>query len=74
MWYGRTSEEYTEPLPKLLEDYFEERVNDGYDTVIIGHYHRAVRHEIQRSGQIKRFFALGDRVSQCTYLLYDGTF
>ncbi len=73
--YGKKSEEYTEPLPSALQDvYFRGRIEAGYDTVIIGHYHRAVRHEVHLPGRPARFYVLGDWVSQYTYLKYDGVF
>jgi len=75
MWYGQKTEEYTEPIPQgLLEEYFEDRIAHGYDAVIIGHYHRAVRYEKRLGQGTAYFFALGDWISQCTYLKFDGEF
>ena len=71
--YAHKREGYTDPLPSaLLEQYFPERITQGYDTIIIGHYHRAVRHERVVNGKAAQLFALGDWVEQRTYLQYDG--
>ncbi len=71
-WYARKEHRYGSPLPEgLLSEYFPRRIADGHDTVIIGHYHRAVRH----SDSAGQFFALGDWVKQFTYLrLEEGEF
>ncbi|MEE2755780.1 MAG: UDP-2,3-diacylglucosamine diphosphatase, partial [Myxococcota bacterium] len=73
--YGKKREGYTEPLPsELLTDYLPNKIKAGYDTVIIGHYHRAVSHRTAVDGINGQLFALGDWVEQRTYLKYDGTF
>jgi len=74
-WYARHGETYTDPLPLALRDeWFPERVRQGADAVIIGHYHRAVVHHAEIDGRRAHFFALGDWVGQRTYLRFDGTF
>tara|TARA_B100001093_G_scaffold519089_1_gene606410 strand:+ start:213 stop:1010 length:798 start_codon:yes stop_codon:yes gene_type:complete len=73
--YGKKREGYTDPLPtELLTRYLPGKIKGGYDTVIIGHYHRAVAYQTTVKGVTGRLFALGDWVEQRTYLKYDGTF
>lgn len=74
--YARVkTHEYGDPLPRgLLERWFPARVAAGYDVAIIGHYHRAVHHEVTLGGRVRHLFALGDWVEQHTYLRYDGHF
>ena len=69
--YARKPHDYSDPLPAaLLTQWFPSKVEEGLEVVVIGHYHRAVRHEVEGG----RFFALGDWVRQRTYLKYDGEF
>lgn len=69
--YAHKPHIYGAPLvPGITEAWFPEKVAEGFDTVIIGHYHRAV---FRRHGAA-RFFALGDWRKQFTYLRYDGAF
>lgn len=67
--YAHKPHIYGAPLPKgIAEEWFAAKVAEGFDVVIIGHYHRAV----QRSAGAARFFALGDWREQFTYLRYAG--
>lgn len=73
--YARKPHRYTSPLPRgLIERWFPARVAEGYDVAVIGHYHRAVRHEVLVEGRVQRLFALGDWRAQFTWLRYDGQF
>ena len=70
-WYASHPHDYGERFPQaLLEHWLPEKAEEGYDTVIVGHYHRAVVHRSEHA----RLFALGDWVRQRTYLKYDGDF
>lgn len=69
--YAHKPHVYGAPLPAgIADDWFPAKAAEGFDTVIIGHYHRAV----YREGAGARFFALGDWRAQFTYLRYDGEF
>ncbi len=60
--------------PGLLASFFPERVAQGADVVIIGHYHRAVSHEAELHGRRAEFYVLGDWVEHHTFLRWSGAF
>lgn len=68
-------DKYGEPLPRaLLEEYLPRQARAGADVVVLGHYHRAVRHHAEVEGRPVRLFVLGDWVRQRTCLRFDGDF
>jgi UDP-2,3-diacylglucosamine hydrolase len=72
--YTQRIEAYDRPLdPKLVNDWFPQKVMAPYDAAIIGHYHRAVRHERIVGGRKRVLIALGDWVEQMTYGRFEGT-
>ncbi|MEE2787061.1 MAG: UDP-2,3-diacylglucosamine diphosphatase [Myxococcota bacterium] len=69
--YAKKEEDYSQPLPAgLITDYFPDKIRAGYETVVIGHYHRAVHHVIQGPTAPCALFVLGDWVKQFTFLRY----
>ena len=69
--YATKQETYNAPLPTgLIDNYFTQKVADGYSTVLIGHYHRAVHHSVQRPDGQHTLFVLGDWVKQFTFVRY----
>ncbi len=72
--YTQRIEAYDRPLdPRLVNDWFPHKVGGTYDGAIIGHYHRAVRHERIVDGQKRVLIALGDWLEQMTYGRFEGT-
>lgn len=69
---GHGPDAYDAPLPRgLVDDLLPRRARAGADVVVLGHYHRAVRHEAVVDGRPATLFVLGDWVGQHTYLRFD---
>lgn len=60
--------DYSDLPRELVDAYFERRVDEGADVVVIGHYHRAVWHQTERAGRLRDFFVLGDWIRHDTYV------
>jgi UDP-2,3-diacylglucosamine hydrolase len=76
--YAERSEtrSYDDPLPQaMLTEYLPARAREGADVVVVGHFHRAVRHRTTVDGRPVALFGLGDWLGQRTYLRFaDGRF
>lgn len=71
--YTSSPHRYDRPLhPALRQDWFQSKIAAGCNTVIIGHYHRAVHHRFTSGHSVHQFIALGDWLRQMTFARFDG--
>jgi UDP-2,3-diacylglucosamine hydrolase len=66
--WSRKTREHAVPVDRLWREIAEPRFAEGYDAVIIGHFHEP----IERRENGREMFVLGDWISQFTYLELDG--
>jgi len=73
---SQTSQEYMggakDAIAAKMEAFAGERYREGYDTVILGHCHKAQLKEIDWGGRVRTFATLGDWLTECTYLHYQS--
>ena len=73
--YTQRIEAYDRPLDsRLVNHWFPQKMTENYDAAIIGHYHRAVRHERTINGRPRVLLGLGDWLEQMTYGRFNGSF
>jgi UDP-2,3-diacylglucosamine pyrophosphatase LpxH len=71
--YTSRPHRYDRPLhPNLRQGWFQSKMDAGYNTVIIGHYHRAVNHRSTTRHNVQQLIALGDWLNQMTFARFDG--
>ena len=71
--YTSRPHRYDRPLDQALRQaWFNSKMAAGYNTVIIGHYHRAVNQRSTNHPELQQLIALGDWLSQMTYARFDG--
>jgi len=66
--WSRRARQHDVPSDRLWAEVATPRFAEGYDAVILGHFHEA----IERREQGKEMFVLGDWISQFTYLELEG--
>ncbi|MGB0646508.1 MAG: UDP-2,3-diacylglucosamine diphosphatase [Bradymonadia bacterium] len=72
-YYTSQPHQYTLPLhPELKTNWFTEKFQQGFDAVIIGHYHRALNTRLRTLDKSHQLIGLGDWLAQMTYARYDG--
>lgn len=72
-YYTSQPHQYDMPLhPDLKNGWFRQKYHQGYDAVIIGHYHRALNTRLLNVDRSHQLIGLGDWLAQLTYARYDG--
>ncbi len=59
-------------LGKKMEVFAMEKFKEGFDAVVLGHYHEPIFKEYVIDGNKKTFAVLGDWISHFTYLAWDN--